>query len=44
MPILAEIDLNRAKTVIFCLEIKINMYLKTKIWQNQLFKPSLTTY
>ena len=38
LPNLAEIDENRAKIALFCLEIKINLYLKPEIWQNQLFK------
>ena len=40
MPILAEIDQNRAKVALFCLEIKINCYSNSRFWQGYYFLSS----
>ena len=41
LPILAKIDQNRAKIALFRLETRINCYLNSEIWANQLILKSL---
>ena len=41
LPMLAMIDQNRAKIALFRLETRINCYLNSEIWANQLILKSL---